>query len=178
MLKHISCFLQKDRKMNSRQTLSSTYASLLTPHGPTQSFWPSKWWWVGLLVLLALASWFRFTGYDYSLPYIDHSNEPSHAIAGQMIVDLNTAKPVGEQGYPPGIVTLDYFLLRWFHSPNESFTTIIGPVRLIAIVFSLATIVFIALLGYRFGSPLAGLLAAFLWSIEPHIIQMAGWATP
>ncbi len=113
----------------------------------TPKLLPPRWWWLVLFALILCAGLLRLTGYNFSLPYIDHPDEPNFNIAAQMIIDMGTSKSMHYQGYPPGIVTLNYLFLRFFHDPTTPPGTIIWMIRLLAIVTSLALMLVIGLLG-------------------------------
>lgn len=138
---------------------------------------PPRGWWLILLGILVCAGALRFTGYNFSLPYIDHVDEASYTLAGRMMIDSGSAKPIGMQGYPPGIITVNYFFLRQFHDPSTPPTSIIWMVRLVSVGFSLLTIVAIGLLAFRLATPLAGLFAAGLWTFTPIIVEFSRFAT-
>ncbi len=137
-----------------------------------------RWWWLSLLVILLVAAALRYTGYNFSLPYVDHPDEPNHNIAGRMWIDFGTAKPIGLQGYPPGIITINYVLLRLFHDPATPPSTILWMVRLISITVSLATLVVIALTAARVSTPPGGLVAGALWGVSPLVVEFSRFATP
>ncbi len=134
-------------------------------------------WWLTLIVILIVAAAFRVTGYNFSLPYIDHPDEPNFNIAAQMIIDSGTSKSLNYQGYPPGIITINYLLLRFLHDPTQPSATVIGWIRLLSIAASLALLVVIALLARQLASPTAGLLAATLWAVNPAAVERARYAT-
>jgi hypothetical protein len=143
----------------------------------SKPFWPAKWWWGVLALIVVLAAGLRYTGYNYSLPYIDHPDEPAYNLAARMIIDFGSAKPLGMQGYPPGIITLNYVLLRFFQNPAKPPGSILYLVRLIAITFSVVTVTGIGLLAYRVADPLSGLLAAGLWAVAPIVVEHSRYAT-
>ncbi len=134
-------------------------------------------WWLALAVLLLIGGTLRFTGYNFSLPYVDHPDEPNFSLAAQMIIDTGTSKPLHYEGYPPGIITLNYLFLRFFHDPTTPPSTVIWMIRLLSITASLVLLVVIALLGRLLTTPSAGLLAALLWAINPTAIEHARYAT-
>src|SRR4051794_27227925 len=138
---------------------------------------PSRGWWLILIVILLCAGALRYTGYNFSLPYVDHVDEASYTIAGRMIIDFGSPKPIGMEGYPPGIIAVNYFFIRLFQDPSAPPTTILWMVRLVSITFSLATIVALALLTFRVAGPLAGLLAAGLWTFTPIIVEFSRYGT-
>ncbi|NJL94193.1 MAG: hypothetical protein HC915_10945 [Anaerolineae bacterium] len=107
---------------------------------------PPRWWWGALLAVLVLAGALRFPGYRFSLPYIDHPDEPVLNLAGQMLLDFGTYKPLGIHGYPPGVPTLHAVLLRWFVDEGTPPAVTIPAVRLMGIVASLGTLACLALI--------------------------------
>ena len=60
-----------------------------------------RWWWLILSLLLVLAAWLYYRGYNASLPYIDHANEPAFNLAAQTIIDTGSARSIGFDAYPP-----------------------------------------------------------------------------
>ena len=52
----------------------------------------SRWWWLGLALLLILAGWLYLRGYNVSLPYFDHVDESLRLVSAQHIVDFGTAR--------------------------------------------------------------------------------------
>ncbi|MFN8448983.1 MAG: glycosyltransferase family 39 protein [Anaerolineae bacterium] len=143
----------------------------------TPKLLPPRWWWLVLFALILCAGLLRLTGYNFSLPYIDHPDEPNFNIAAQMIIDMGTSKSMHYQGYPPGIVTVNYLFLRFFHDPTTPPGTIIWMIRLLAIATSLALMLVIGLLGALLATPLAGLLAAALWGFNPVAVEFSRYAT-
>jgi hypothetical protein len=143
----------------------------------TSTLRPPTWWWAVFLTIIVLAGALRFTGYRFSLPYVDHPDEPNWNLSGRMIIDAGSAKPLGFHGYPPGIITINYVLLRFFHDPATPPATIIPWVRLLSITVSLGTVAIVGLLGYHVATPLAGLLAAGLWGIMPQSVEFSRYAT-
>jgi hypothetical protein len=119
----------------------------------------------------------RYTGYNFSLPYVDHPDEPAYNLAARMIIDFGSPKPLGMQGYPPGIIAVNYVLLRLFHDPATPPSTVIWMVRLIAITFSVMTVPLIALVGFRISTPLAGLFAAALYAVTTELIEFSRYAS-
>ena len=130
----------------------------------TRQFWPPRNWWLALLVVLVLAGALRFPGYDFSLPVIDVGDEAHHSLSGRYIIDTGSARALGQDGYPPGIIRLYYLILRFFQEPGSPTTSVIWMVRLLAITASLGTVAVLALLGYHTFGPPYGLLGAAFWS--------------
>lgn len=141
-------------------------------------FWPSRRWWLALAVILLVAAGLRYTGYNFSLPYVDHPDEPNHAIAGRMWIDMGSARALGYQGYPPGILTVNYVLLRFFHDPATPPTALLGIVRLISITTTLLTMVCVALLASLMSRPLGGLLAAAVYAVSTPMVTYSRYGTP
>ena len=85
-------------------------------------FWPPRRWWLALLVILVLAGTLRYPGYDFSLPVIDIGDEAHHSLSGRYVIDTGSARALGQDGYPQGIIRLYYLILRLFHEPGSPTT--------------------------------------------------------
>ena len=136
------------------------------PHRPILPI--SRVWWAALLLIVILTGLLYFTGYRVSLPYVDHPDEPSFNLAAQMIIDSGTAKPMGYNAYPPGIISVNYLVLKALNSTvRRPASDFIPVVRLITIAVSLLTVIVVAFLGYEISGSLAGLLSAVIWAVNP-----------
>ena len=130
-----------------------------------------------MLAILLVAAGLRYPGYNFSLPYIDHVDEPAYNLAARMVIDFGSAKPLGMHGYPPGIITVHLLLERAFQNPDQPPSTILWLARLLSVTVSLMTILLMGLLGYRVATPLAGLIAAWLWAVSPRVVEHSRFAT-
>ena len=144
-------------------------------------FWPPRNWWLALLAILVLAGALRYPGYDFSLPLVEHlgvrADEAFYILAARMNLDFGTAKSLDAHHYPPGILSLNYFMLRLLQDPGSSPLAVLGSLRLIAISISLATIIILALLGYHLAGTPAGLVSAALWAVMPTMVEFSRYAT-
>ena len=140
-------------------------------------FWPRRNWWLALLAILVLAGALRYPGYDFGLPYPEEWDEVHHSLSGRYIIDTGSARPLGQDGYPPGIIRLYYFFLRFFQERGSPTTSVIWMVRLLAITAGLGTVAVLALLGYQaLGAPF-GLLGAVFWAITPFFVERSRFGT-
>ncbi len=131
--------------------------------------WPRRNWWLALLAILVLAGALRYPGYAFSLPFVD-SGENHYMLDARLVIDFGTAKSLNMHHYPPGIIALNYVLLRLFQEEGQPPTSILGIGRLFAITTSMGLIIVLALLGYHvFGAP-AGLIGAGLSAITPIFV--------
>ena len=131
-----------------------------------------------MLLILLLGAGLRYTGYNFSLPYIDHPDEPNHNLAARMIVDLGTARSLDHDSYAPGIVAVNYFFARYFHDPDTPPSTVLWMVRLVSVTTSVGLLVVLALFGYHLAGPPAGLLATALWAITPTFVSVSRFGIP
>lgn len=138
----------------------------------------SKWWWLGLGLLLLLACWLYLRGYNVSLPYIDHNDEPHHLLAAQHEIDFGHARGVFHEAYPPGIRTLIYLFLKHIKPAEAHHGTMLPALRLFTIAAWMLVIALIALLGALMVHPLTGLLAAAIWIVNPWVVERAHWVLP
>ena len=142
------------------------------------ALWPGRRWWLLLLLILLPGAGLRYTGYNFSLPYIDHPDEPNHNLAARMIVDLGTARSLDHDSYAPGIVAVNYFFARYFHDPVTPPSTVLWMVRLVSVTTSVGLLVVLALFGYHLAGPPAGLLATALWAITPIYVSVSRFGIP
>ena len=140
--------------------------------------WPRRNWWLALLAILVLAGALRYPGYAFSLPFVDHVDEPNRYLAARMLLDFGSARSIGDDSYPPGIIMLNYIFIRLFHDPATPPSTVTGLVRLVAITASMGVVILLALTGYHSIGPLAGLLSAGIWTITPSFVYYSRLAVP
>ena len=156
-------------------------ASGSEPTTEAPPLWPERNWWLALLAILLLAGALRLTGYDFGLPFVEHNGvraaESYYSLAAQMIIDQGTAKDLHLHNYPPGILSINYLALRFLHDPTAPPGTVIGGLRLLSVLASLAALFVVALLGYTVAGPLAGLIAAGLWAFTPTMVEFSRYAT-
>ncbi len=125
----------------------------------------SSWPWLGILVVLAAA--LRLYGIDDTPLWFDEAY--SHWFASQTLDDLWTTIPTHEP-HPPLYYTL---LKSW---------TIFGDteaiMRSLSVLFSVATVPAIYVLGRIIDGRTVGLMAAFFFAISPLHIEFAQQARP
>lgn len=135
-------------------------------------------WWLGLILLVVLAAWLRLSGYNFSLPYIDHPDEPAFYLTGLEWRGLFDNQ-VYLTGYPPLYIWLNIavqVVLEPFGVRTVAQT--VQVLRLISIAFGLLTLVVIALTARRIAGDLAGWIAGAAWTISPLVVQNNVYATP
>lgn len=135
-------------------------------------------YWLGLLTVVTIGALLRLAGYDFSLPYVDHPDEPNFILAAQMIIDHGSARPMGMQGYPPGVITLSYLPLKFFPQPDQHPLWITPFLRIATIVVSAATALPLASLARMFTGSIGGLLTAGIWLFSPELVTYSRYFTP
>ena len=141
-----------------------------------QPFWPPRNWWLALLVILVLAGALRFRAMVSAFRILTNPMNPI-SFFRRMIIDFGTAKSLNNQFYPPGIISIYYVVFRLFHDPTTPPGSVVGIVRILAIITSLGVIVVIGLFGYHGLGQVAGLLGAAIWSITPLFVENSRWGT-
>ena len=131
--------------------------------------WPGRNWWLALLAILLLAGALRYPGYAFSLPYVA-TGEHHYMLDARLVIDFGTAKSLNMHHYPPGIISLNYALLRLWQDDTQPPTSVLGIARLVAITISMVMIVVTAMFGYHAFGDLAGLIGAGIWSITPTLL--------
>ena len=136
------------------------------------------WWWLGLALLLLLASLLYYRGYNASLPYIDHTDEPAFNLAAQTIIDSGSARSISFDAYPPGIITLNYLLINYVKPTDVHFAAVLPLLRLMTITVWMLAVVVVALIGAQLARPLTGLMAAAIWVANPWVVERVRFALP
>lgn len=142
----------------------------------------SKWWWLGLALLLVLAGWLYLRGLHVSLPFMDQVDEAYHWRAAQLLIDVGHVRDLTHlgyhEGYPPGAPTLNYLFLKHVKPVEAHPVTVVPALRLITIAAWMLLLVMIALLGAMIAHPLTGLMAAAIWLVNPWVVQRAHFVFP
>ncbi len=137
-----------------------------------------RWWWIGLALLMLLAGSLYLRGYNVSLPFFAHGDEAHHLLAAQHEIDFGHARGVFHDTYPPGARTLAYLFLKHLKPVEAHHGTMLPALRLITIAAWMLVVVFIALLGTMIIHPMAGLMAAAIWIVNPWVVERAHWLLP
>lgn len=139
-----------------------------------------KVFWIVLAVILVVGAIPRVLIYDNSLPYIDHPDEPSlYLLAQQWRGEFQFPDPDYHRGYPPiypAINLVVQLVMEQLGQPVMG--DVIGVLRLISVVFSVLTALFVALIARALIAPaligdVAGWLAALFWSLSPVLVREA-----
>jgi 4-amino-4-deoxy-L-arabinose transferase-like glycosyltransferase len=114
----------------------------------------------------------------FSLPYIDHPDEPAFYLAGQVWIG---AFDMGSymRGYPPAYIALELLvsqLLRLFGFPEISQT--INVMRWIAIAISAGTLWLIFSAAREAAGDWASLVAGVAWITSPFVVSNGVYAAP
>lgn len=127
--------------------------------------------WLGLAVIVTLAAVPRLLSFDFSLPYIDHPDEPSlyvEALAwrGQLDHIPNLA------GYPPASI-IQNMLVQSALEPlgHSGAASAVYVNRLLSVGSNLLTLVLIALTARRIAGPWAGWLGGLAWGVAPLVLE-------
>jgi hypothetical protein len=133
---------------------------------------------MGLLLLLALAAALRLLSYDFSLPYVDHPDEPNYYLAG-----LEWRGLFDNQGYytgvPPAYLALHAGLQPALEAVGiRELAPTTRVMRLLSVAANLLTLVCIALTARLAAGDLAGLLAGAAWGIAPPVLENGVYALP
>lgn len=137
-----------------------------------------QWFWAGLLVVLFIAAFLRFASAQFSLPYVDHPDEPAYFVGGQEWRGL--LEPIGYyDGIPPAYVALHTLIQPVLESVGQSglaATTLF--MRMVSVVVNLLTLVIIALSARMMAGPVAGVIAGAAWGFSPLVLENGVYALP
>ena len=136
-----------------------------------------RWGWL-LIVIVFVAAALRLTGYNFSLPYDDHPDEPDMYLTALEWRGLyNLDNYLG--GYPP--------LYVWLSMGEQVATEPFGVsglaanvqiMRLFSVGFNLLTLALIAYTAWRGGGWIAGIAAGSAWAVAPMVIENGVYAIP
>jgi hypothetical protein len=134
--------------------------------------------WLGLALILALAAVPRLLSYSFSLPYIDHPDEPNYYVAGQIWRGLMPPDPY-YGGVPPGYPVLHTVFQPLVEAANlKTSSDAIRFMRLLSVIANLLTLAAIALAARLAAGDLAGLVAGAAWGAAPLVLQNGVYALP
>lgn len=143
------------------------------------TFSRTRWFWAGLALIVVLAAVPRLMTWPFSLPYIDHLDEPNYYLAGlewRGQFDNNNYF----NGFPPvyillqatGQTVLDAaFGVEGIAANTRAF-------RLLAVGFNLGALVLLALTARRLAGDLAGWLTGGLWGVSALVVEHGIYALP
>ncbi len=127
---------------------------------------------LGVIAVLVLAAVPRFISYDFSLPYIDHVDEPMYYL--HSLDWLHGSSNVGDYfvGYPPGYLVVGVGALRLAEflglRGGGEFVRIL---RFLSVIMALLTILFLSLTARNLSNDLGGLISGLVWGIAPILLR-------
>jgi 4-amino-4-deoxy-L-arabinose transferase-like glycosyltransferase len=129
-------------------------------------------------LLLALHGVLLLHSHAFSLPYIDHPDEPAFYLAGQV---WRGAFEMGSymRGYPPAYIALELGVAQLAGAlgfPQMAHT--IQIMRLISVLVSCATLWFILSAARQAANHWAALVAGSAWVASPYVLAHGVYATP
>ena len=135
-------------------------------------FWPI------LLLIVLIGGGLRYAGYDFSLPYVDHPDEPNYYLAG-----LEWRGLFDNQGYydgvPPGYIALHTLTQPALEALGiDDLADTVRMLRLLAAAVDLLTLTLIAWTARRIAGDLAGLVAGAAWAVSPAMVENGIHALP
>ncbi|NPV68786.1 MAG: hypothetical protein HPY64_16760 [Anaerolineae bacterium] len=139
---------------------------------------PSRRFWMVVALLLGFMLILRLLTYGFSLPYVDHPDEPNYYLAAQEVRGL-----FDNQGYydhaPPAYIYLAT-VVQVLTEPlgAQGMAAQVRLLRLLAVLLNLGTLVFIALAARRAGGERAGIVAGLLWAVSPLVLINGVYALP
>jgi hypothetical protein len=139
-------------------------------------------YWIGLTLLVVLAAIPRLATFSYSLPFIDHIDEPAYYLGALEFRGLYDSGGY-YLGVPPGYLyayTLGEIVLAQFNV--TAYGDVVRFFRFLSVVANLITLVLIADSARRaiqgYAGSIAGLSAAMMWALAPLVIENSVYALP
>lgn len=133
---------------------------------------------VALAALVLLAAALRLPGYNFSLPYVDHPDEPNFYLAGLERRSLFDNGPY-YNNYPPAYLTLQAAAQPALEAVGiAGLAPTVQVMRLLAVAAGLGTVVCLALTARLAAGAVAGLVAGAAWALAPLAVENGGLALP
>lgn len=139
----------------------------------------TRWFWAVMLLLTLAAAVPRLLIYDFSLPYIDHPDEPNYYLAGlewRGQYDNNDYF----NGFPP-VYMLMQAAGQSVLAPVFGLDTIAETTRvfrLVSVLFNLGALVLLALTARRIAGDVAGVVTGAAWALSPLVVEHGAYALP
>ncbi len=133
---------------------------------------------VGLAAVALTAAVLRLTGFSFSLPYVDHVDEPNFYLAG---LEWRGLFDNGNyyDGYPPAYLALQAAAQPALEAAGVAgLAPTVQVMRLVSIAASLGTLICIALTARLAAGDLAGLVAGAAWALSPIAVENGVYAIP
>lgn len=133
---------------------------------------------VGLAAVVLIAAALRLPGYTFSLPYIDHVDEPNFYLAGLEWRGLFDNDNYYD-GYPPVYLALQAAAQPALERLGVTdLASTVQVMRLVSIAAGLGTLVCIAPAARLAAGDLAGLVAGAAWAVSPVAVENGIFALP
>ncbi len=134
--------------------------------------------WIGLALILILSAVPLLLSYDFSLPYIDHPDEPDYYWNARQVLDPEVK--VTPQVFRLPVYRLISAGVQWLAA--SAGVTEIGEVmrylRLASVTFNLATLVVVGLTARLVGDDITGWIAAAVWGFSSGVLGEGIYALP
>lgn len=138
-----------------------------------------KWFFLaGLVVILVISAGLLLLSYRFSLPYVDHVDEPAYYLGGQEWRGLYDSGGY-YKGIPPAYVAINAWGQPLLESVGiRDLAGTVEVLRLLSVVVNLGSLIFIALIARLAAGDLAGLVAGAAWGIAPAVLENGVYALP
>ncbi len=133
---------------------------------------------LGLLLIVLVAAALRLLSFQFSLPYVDHPDEPAYFVGGQEWRGV-----IQSSGYyvgiPPAYVALQTVAQPILESVGQrGLAATTQFFRAVVVLINLATLILIAIIARAAAGDLAGLIAGAAWGIAPLVLENGVYALP
>ncbi len=132
----------------------------------------------GLLLIVLVAGILQFLSFQFSLPYVDHADEPAYYVGGQEWRGLIQSSGY-YAGIPPAYVAVHTLIQPVLEAAGQhGLAATTRFLRGVSVVVNLLTLIFIALAARAAGDALAGLIAGAAWGVAPLVVENGVYALP
>lgn len=138
-------------------------------------------WLIIFALVIVFAAIPRFLTFDFSLPFIEHADEPAFYIQSLIQRGLfETDTYILFEGYPPFYLALQQYIVQPLveHFGRGGPASTIYWLRFVAALLNIATMALIMASAKYIANNLAALLAGITWAISPIILTEGIYAIP
>lgn len=146
-----------------------------------RQFFVNRRWQIGLLFVLVVSGSLMLASYDFSLPYIDHPDEPNYYLAALEWRGLfgNPDVITIYKGTHPGYIALQTVLQPLLETAGlRDLAANTRIMRLLSLTATLFTLTLIAQTARRMAGDVAGWVAGAAWGIAPLVVKNGVHALP
>lgn len=160
------------RSLKNQPTVARNSTAVLRLRGRERALY-----WLAFFSLIVFVLILRLISYRFSLPFIDHPDEPTlylKALEWRGLHDLHGYA----EGYPPGTVAIHWALQQVMEPLGvEGVSNAVKAMRLLSVGVNTTNLAFLIATASLIGGRIAGLLTGVAWAVSPMMLREGVYGT-